>query len=312
MERLTENKIILITRRTRLDDLVARFNTLSQAKFYVEHLGVDFSDYHREHQQYYQTKAEAEAVLNRLGRLQTLDRSFLPNFIFGKEDTVVVLGQDGLVANTVKYSTAQPIIGVNPDPQRWDGKLLPFVVSDLSKIIPEVFSHRRQIRQVTMARAQLNNGQTLHAVNDFFIGVKSHISARYMIQVGKKQEQHSSSGIVVSTGLGSTGWFKSLMVGAVTIASKVAQQKLSVQLQENIPWDADYLYFTVREPFPSKTSAASLVFGKITAREPLLLASQMPEAGVIFSDGIEGDFLEFNSGAQATITLAESKGHLVV
>jgi NAD kinase len=312
MERRTENKIVLITRRTRLDDLVARFNTVSQAKFYVEHLGADFSDYQREHQQYYQTKAETEAVLSTLGRLQTVDRSFLPNFIFGKEDTVVVLGQDGLVANTVKYSTAQPIIGVNPDPKRWDGKLLPFVVSDLSKIVPEVFSNRRHIKQVTMARAQLNNGQTLHAVNDFFIGIKSHISARYVIKVGKKQEQHSSSGIVVSTGLGSTGWFKSLMVGAVTIASKVSRQKLNVQVQENIPWDADYLYFTVREPFPSKTSATSLVFGKITEREPLVLVSQMPEAGVIFSDGIESDFLEFNSGAHATITLADSKGHLVV
>lgn len=133
MDRMTENKIVLITRRTRLDDLISRFNTVSQAKFYVEHLGADFSDYMTEHQQYYKTKAEAESVLRAIGRLQTVDRSFLPNFIFGKEDTVVVLGQDGLIANTVKYSSAQPIIGVNPDPKRWDGKLLPFVVSDLTK-----------------------------------------------------------------------------------------------------------------------------------------------------------------------------------
>ncbi len=83
-------------------------------------------------------------------------------------------------------------------------------------------------------------------------------------------------------------------------------------IHESFPWDADYLYFTVREPFPSKTSSASLVFGKITESEPLALISQMPEAGVIFSDGIEKDFLEFNSGSHATITLAEDKGHLVV
>ena len=38
----------------------------------------------------------------------------------------------------------------------------------------------------------------------------------------------------------------------------------------------------------------------------------MPERGVIFSDGIEDDFLEFNSGTQAEIKIAEKTGQLVV
>lgn len=310
MDRLTENKIILVTRRTRLDDLVARFNTESQARFYVEHLGADFGDYMREHQRYRDAVARAESVLRTLGRLQVLDRSFLPNFVFGRQDTIVVLGQDGLVANTVKYSAEQTIVGVNPDPERWDGILLPFRVSDLSKIIPEVFAGKRPIKQVTMAKAALNNGQTLYGVNDLFIGVKSHVSARYLIRVGQEQEQHSSSGIIVSTGLGSTGWFKSLMVGAMTITSQVTGGQ--PRAMPSTPWDAEYLYYTVREPFPSKTSAASLVFGRITKDRPLTLTSLMPESGVIFSDGIEKDFLEFNSGTNATVTLAEKRGHLAV
>jgi hypothetical protein len=37
----------------------------------------------------------------------------------------------------------------------------------------------------------------------------------------------------------------------------------------------------------------------------------MPERGVIFSDGIEADFLEFNSGSKATISVAERQGRLV-
>ena len=90
MNRLTENKVILITRRSRLDELVARFNTVSQARFYVEHLGADFSDYQREHEQYSEARAQAESILTKIGRLQVVDRSFLPNFIFGKNDTVVV------------------------------------------------------------------------------------------------------------------------------------------------------------------------------------------------------------------------------
>ena len=57
---------------------------------------------------------------------------------------------------------------------------------------------------------------------------------------------------------------------------------------------------------------SALVFGKVTPDEPLVLVSQMPEHGVIFSDGIEKDFIEFNSGTQAVIELAERKGRLVV
>jgi len=312
MERLTENKIVLIVRKTRLDDLIFRFNTEAQARFYIEHLGADFLDYKREDELYKTSVREAQQVLSRLGRLQTVDRSYIPNFIFGSADTVVVLGQDGLVANTLKYLDEQPVVGVNPDPARWEGTLLPFRVRDLPKVVPEVFSGRRSVSRVTMAKAELNDGQVLHAVNDFFIGAKSHISARYTIQAGARQEQHSSSGIIVSTGMGSTGWFKSLMAGAVAIASAISGKEVSPPVSRDFPRDAEYLYFTVREPFPSKTSQACLVLGKITRDKPLKLVSQMPESGVIFSDGIESDFLEFNSGTQATIVPADKHGRLVV
>jgi hypothetical protein len=76
-------------------------------------------------------------------------------------------------------------------------------------------------------------------------------------------------------------------------------------------WESDYLYFTVREPFPTRTTRASLVFGRVTPETPLTLESQMAEHGVIFSDGLEKDFLEFNSGTQAVIGIAERKGVLV-
>ncbi|MFT5963168.1 MAG: NAD kinase [Burkholderiaceae bacterium] len=132
---------------------------------------------------------------------------------------IIVLGQDGLVANTLKYLDKHPVIGVNPDPKRWDGALLPFTVNDLSTIVPEVFGRKRTIQEVTMAKASLNNGQFLYGVNDIFIGPKSHMSARYTIELAEMQEQHSSSGIIVSTGLGSTGWLKSLLTGASAIAN---------------------------------------------------------------------------------------------
>ncbi|MFM9435959.1 NAD kinase [Janthinobacterium sp. CG_23.3] len=312
MRRHTENKTILVTRKTRLENLVAQYNTVGQAKFYIEHLGADFSDYLVEHDTYQRCVREAETTLQQLSRVQVVERAFLPNFLFGPQDVVVALGQDGLVANTLKYLDGQPLIGVNPDPKRWDGVLLPFGVADLAGIVAQVFAGRRQIQEVTMAKVALNNGQTLYGVNDIFIGPKSHTSARYTICLDEAREQQSSSGVIVSTGLGSTGWLKSLLAGASAIAAQATPGGAARAPAPPAPWDADYLYFTVREPFPSRTSAASLVFGKISAGSCLTLTSQMAENGVIFSDGIEADYLEFNSGIVARLGPAEKKGLLVV
>jgi NAD kinase len=332
MNRLTDNKIVLVTRPTRLAELVIRFNTVSQARFYIEHEGADFTDYLREDETYHRALNETQTALAQIGRLQIVDRSFLPNFVFAPEDTVVTLGQDGLVANTLKYLSGQPVVGVNPDPERWDGRLLAFRVSDLSKVMPEVVLRKRSTKSVTMAKAALNNGQTLYGVNDLFIGPKTHCSARYLIRSGEASETQSSSGVIVSTGMGSTGWLKSLLTGAAAItqsalpiltsrapkapsataeAKKKGSSNVGLNVKTEFAWNANYLFYTVREPFPTKTTGTSLVFGRVTPETPLILESRMAEHGVIFSDGIERDFLEFNSGTQAVIGIADRKGVLV-
>jgi NAD kinase len=312
MERLSERKLILVTRKTRLDELIARFNTIAQAKFYVEHMGVDFSDYINEHETYYRALRQASAVLSTLGRVQVLDRGLLPNFLFGPEDIVVAIGQDGLVANTLKYLSSQVLIGVNPDVKRWDGVLLPFVVHDLSTLMLDVFKRKRPIKEVTLAQVTLNDGQRLLAVNDFFIGQKTHTSARYSLEVDQRKERQSSSGVIVSTGLGSSGWLKSIIAGASRLAMQLSGEKTLELKDKKIPWNADYLLFSVREPFPSRNSSTDVVFGHITCEKPLKILSEMAENGVIFSDGIESDYLVFNAGIEASIAPADQKGRLIV
>jgi len=304
MSNALERKIVLVTRPTRLDDLVNRFNTVQQARFYVEHLGADFSDYLAEHSRYHEAVGEAEAILRGFGRVQRLERRYLSNFIFAAEDRVVVLGQDGLVANTMKYLHGQRVIGVNPDPARWDGVLLPFTCKDLAKILAE--ESKRKAKTVTMAEAKLNTGLALLAVNDIFIGQRSHVSARYRVAVGEKEERQSSSGIIVSTGFGSSGWMKSIYAGLRATGAQPAG------FDGTLPWDTERLHYFVREPFPSRTTQAGIVIGLIEAGAKLRVTSEMPENGTVFSDGIEADYLEFNSGTTVTISTAERHGQLVV
>ena len=163
-----------------------------------------------------------------------------------------------------------------------------------------------------MGKLTLQNGQELLAVNDFFIGQKTHTSARYCIHFQGKEENQSSSGIIISTGLGSSGWMRSVLAGASGIMNAVSHKKLAVKNKNANMWGSDHLTFSVREPFPSRTTGTDIVFGTVSSNEVLSVVSHMGENGVIFSDGIEKDFLEFNSGMEARITVAAVKGKIVV
>lgn len=311
MKRLTDQKVVLITQKTRLEQLIRRYNTVGQAQFYIESHGGDFEDYLIEDRNYRAAVETAAAFLETYGRLQTVDREYVPGFLFSEKDLVVVVGRDGLVANTLKYLTVQKLIGVNPDPDRWDGVLLPFVADDLSGVVPEAAGGIRKVRSITMAQATLNDGQTLIGVNDIFIGQRTHASAHYLLSADGRKETQSSSGIIVSTGLGATGWLKSVIAGAVGIDRYCGVQG-QPKVDRDFSWESEYLYYTVREPYPSRSTGAQLVFGKVTRNMPLRITSFMAENGVIFSDGMERDCIEFNSGAEVTVGICEKTGNLVV
>jgi len=305
-----ERKVVLVTRRTRLEELVVRHNTLAQAKFYVEHLGADFDDYLAENDAYASSLFVALQALEGWGRFQVIDRQLLANFVFTPSDIVVALGQDGMVANTMKYLDGQPLIGLNPEPSRWDGILLPFEPGDLAQVLDDTAAGKRPLKAVTIAQATLSDGQTLRAVNDLFIGPRSHTSALYEINHAGQTEFQSSSGLIVSTGLGSTAWMKSVATGSLAVAQAMGLASGSAGYQP-MPWDSPNLAFAVREPFPSRASATNLVYGQFDNQQPLHIRSRMPDNGVIFSDGMEADFLRFTAGMEATISIAPAQGRLV-
>lgn len=296
--------ILVVTKRTALEELEARFNSRAQARFYLEHAGLSFAEYEAAHDAYRRAVDALRRSLPRGVKSQVLERSFLPSFKFSGHDLVVVIGPDGLVINAAKYLTHEPILALNPDPARVDGILVPFSAAEGPLWIERALEGRVRLKRLSMAKAELADGQTLYAANDLFIGARTHVSARYRLELGGAAENQSSSGLIVSTGAGSTGWLSSVLNGAAAVSGKPVKPL-------RLAWDSDELVFAVREPFASKTSAATMAFGRVEPGAALTVESQMPENGVIFSDGIEADYLAFNSGAVATIRLAEKKASLV-
>lgn len=302
------DKLVLVTRKTRLEQLTERFNTRAQAKFYLEQAGLDFEDYAREHDTYRRALERVQAAVEVGLPVQLLERSLASTYLFAPADVVVVLGQDGTVANAAKYVGACPLLGVNPDPERFDGVLLPFRVDTLRRGLEATLAGRAPVKEVTLAEAVLSDGQRLLAFNDLFVGARTHVSAQYRLRAGDRWERQSSSGVLVSTGAGSTGWLSSVCTMASAMSRSLGGQALS---PIRLAWDARQLYFVVREPFVSRSTAASLVAGAVEEEAPLQVESLMPSGGVIFSDGMEGDALAFTSGLVARIGPSAQRARLV-
>lgn len=371
MKKASIENVIIIKNKTRLEGLTEKFNTQRQAKFYISQaqnnflnkasfskkkkiIGKDdleeeeyqqdidfsenniasFDEYETEHNNFYRALEGIQKHLSKIIKIKVIDRSYLTNYLFTENDLVIVIGRDGLVANAAKYLNDIPIIGVNPDAARYDGVLLPFTPDDCVDAVERVLRNTYDYKNVTMAEAVLNDGQRLLAFNDIFIGPSTHVSARYKITYEGQTETHSSSGLIVSTGAGSTGWLSSMfnMVNGIgrTFSSqrntpppppmKLKAPPIQQQQQVNdslvnpqvFDWDTSKLLFVVREPFISKHSQANIVAGTINKTNELLIESTMPQSGVIFSDGIENDYLNFNSGTIAQIGIAPERAKLVI
>lgn len=299
---------IIVKNKTRLESLIERFNTVAQAQFYIERQGGNFADYELEHKNFHRALNDLQTTLSSEIKNKTIDRSFLPSFLFAESHLIVVIGQDGLVANTAKYANGCPIIAVNPDRDRYDGILLPFNTNNVLGAVRSVLKGQFSSRTVQFAEANLNDGQRLLAFNDLFIGSATHVSARYTISYKSELEEHSSSGLIVSTQAGCTGWLSSVFnmaFGVVNMFEKNIHPILP-KLQN------DELLFAVREPFKSVKTQAGIVTGLIKGENKLIIESLMPTHGVIFSDGVESDYLQFNSGSIATIGLAKETATLVI
>ena len=268
-----DHKIVIVMRKTRYEELTERFSTRGQAHFYVkaarasvemargrsidevEKLGeADFAEYDHENGVYQRALDKIRSELDFGFPIQVIDRAFLPNYLFGPMDVVVTVGQDGLVANTAKYALNLPIVAINPDPARFDGVLLPFQSHEARTAVARVLEKRATTVSVTLAEALLNDGQRLLAFNDLYIGSQSHVSARYRIQVGGETEAHSSSGVLVSTGAGSTGWLSSMFNMASGLVRMTGRPGNQDCVPIRLAWDEQRLVYVVREPFVSRVS----------------------------------------------------------
>ncbi len=289
-------RAVFVIRETDYELLLARHATRQQARFFLETRGQRIEDVQSRHEHFAATLRTARAAVPDEWRQAVVRRGDLDRFLFAAEDVIVAVGQDGLVANVAKYLAGQPVLGVNPAPDLYDGVLVRVKLDRLAGLLRASRHDDIAVEQRTMVEARLDNGERLLALNEIFVGHRSHQSARYRIAAGGIEENQSSSGLIVASGTGATGWARSIMEAT----------RLQVALD---PQEKAVAYF-VREPFPSVSTGTNLRGGKL-GQTGLAITSRMNDGGAIFADGMEQDRIAFDWGRRLTVGPAEQVLRLV-
>lgn len=292
-------RVVVVTRPTAYQLLLARHGTREQVRFFLATRGQTLDETEARQRNFDSARRALFAAIPSSWRQTSIERSDLHRFCFEPSDLVVALGQDGLVANVAKYLDGQPVIGLDGEPGRNAGVLVRHRVEDSADLLHAAASGRARIQPRTMVDVELDDGQRLLALNELFIGHPRHQSACYRLRCGSRAERQSSSGVVVSTGTGATGWAQSIAHGR------------GLGRRELPRVDEPKLVFFVREAWLSPQTQTQLTLGFVTPDHPLELSSEL-EDGVVFGDGIEDDRLDFGWGRRAVIRIAATRLSLVV
>lgn len=291
-------RVVVVVRSTPYETLLERHATRGQAEFFLSRRGEKIESVEASHRRFLQVLGYVLQSIPSKWRRGQVHRRDLDRFLFEPEDIVVAVGQDGLVANVAKYLNGQPVIGVNPLPKEYDGILVPHPPEAAPDLLLATERGRVSIQHRTMVEAGLDDGQRLLALNEIFVGHRTHQSARYRLAVGDQEERHSSSGLIVSTGTGATGWARSINLSRGNL------------LELPAPTDQSLAFF-VREAFPSVSTGVDLTCGRVAASQAVKVVSEMNQGGVIFGDGIEADHLDFAWGQTANVHVASRSLSLV-
>lgn len=282
-------RVVFVHRRSEYEELITTHGTPGQAAFFLSTRDQSLGPVQERHQRLAAAQLLARRAVPDGWRRAEVERAELARFLLAPDDVVVVVGQDGLVANVAKYTDGQPVIGINPDPDAIPGTLVRHSVAELGSLLRKASRDHSAGRELTMVTARTDDGRELTALNEVFIGHRSHQSARYLIDTGAATEHQSSSGVIISTGTGATGWCASLQLQTQSTSTQPAPDEVR-------------LAWFVREAWPSVVTGSSLTQGELTD-DRLSLRSE--GSLVCFGDGIESDALEIGWGAQVRVGIAD-------
>lgn len=295
------DRVVLVTKPTRLEELVQEHLTEGRASFVLSSNGESITPYKEEDRRYKHALSQIRGQVPNELQVTSVSRNDLASFLFREGDAIIACGPDGLLVNLAQFINKQPVIGVNPDHRTVLGTLMRFDPKDVGPLLGSIKSGQPRFEELPFVKAALPDGRAVWGVNDIFIGRRDRISARYKMRYGTECEDQSSDGVLVSTGVGASGWLRSVIAMVDGLTGNRGGHRLT-----NLPGRTDQeLVFVALNPFPSTVTGARLVTGRITPARPLLLTSTMASGGAIFSDGNVDEAISWPIGSTVTLSIGE-------
>jgi hypothetical protein len=211
-----------------------------------------------------------------------------PPVIWEKPDLIVVLGGDNSFTSVAQLCRDVPVLAVNSDPTLSLGYLTRWRVDnfkDIGRLTVAVRSGDYYTEEWT--RLECNLMPTIPAVSEYYLGeTKRKDMSRHIIEYEGESYEQKCSGLIVTTGVGSTGWYNSInwhrSQDENAFSPKVSLAK-----------------FVVTEPF--RFNKGNLREGIIEPGEELVVHSLNDDGGLISADSWKER--DFRRGATARIKL---------
>ena len=295
----TTPRVVVVTRATDYGALVARHGTHEAARFFLEGRGQAIGEVEARHRRF---EAALQLVLQAIPvawRQSRIDRVDLSRFLFEPGDVVCAVGQDGLVANAAKYLSGQPVIGVNPEPERFDGVLVPHRPERAAKML-----HGR--------RAQSRRDRGAHHGG----GPARRRPAVARPQRALRRTPHAPVGALPAAARGTRG-------AAVVVRHRRLDRNgldgMGALHSSPREHDAGRLRrrpsdgsrASCAKAFPSVSTGTQLAACTLDGDASLEVVSEMNDGGTIFGDGIEDDRMDFRWGLRAKVQIAPERLNLV-
>lgn len=166
-------------------------------------------------------------------------------------EIIIAIGGDGTVLSASHFVKDKPLLAVNSSPGKSVGALTTISLNELPKKLEQL---KEKIETENLERMEIViNDKSLEplALNDIFIGnERPYHPSKYEISFNNKKEKQLSSGLIFSTGTGSSAWFKS-----------AGGKPFSPQSR--------FIKMIVREPYRSKLSNPSMLNCEIKEGEEI-------------------------------------------
>lgn len=182
-------------------------------------------------------------------------------------DLIITVGGDGTFLRAATNIGRQYILGVNSAPAFSVGRFCTVTRKNFDKVLEKVLKGHFSVSPLHRLELTFSPSKRKYlALNDCLVTHQIPADmARYIIKIGKKEEKQRSSGIWISTAVGSSG------------AMKSAGGKLLKETDKKFEYKP-------RELYQTRTGHYRLTGGILSSRSEMTVLSLMPK-GAVYIDG---------------------------